>query len=148
MSCERALKEYSDETLNISDKGHKGKSRNSWYEIIEKYIFFLFPIVCILEFCKYRGVFLSHQSRIFKNLNLRKKAGRNFRRTFLKNQFRHLNLYSNPPTWLARSCCHMGTFWKTKHWSSHFWESQPFRFWCVEVHCQRRLKSTKKGISS
>ena len=50
-----------------------------------------------------------------------------------------LKLYSNPPSWLARSHCHMSTFWKTKDWSSHFWESQPFRFWYVEVHCQRRL---------
>ena len=54
------------------------------------------------------------KSRIFKNLNLREKADRNFRRTFLKNRFRHLKLYSNSPSWLARSCCHMDTFWKTK----------------------------------
>ena len=86
--------------------------------------------------------------RIFKNLNLRKKAYRNFRRTFLKNRFRHLKLYSNPPCWLARGCCHMVTFWKTKDWSSHFWEGQPFRFWFMECHRQRRLKSTKSGISS
>ena len=88
------------------------------------------------------------KSRIFKNLNLRKKADRNFRRTFLKNRFRHLKLYSNPPSWLPRGRCHMGTFWKTKDWSSHFWEGQPFRFWYVECHRQRRLKSTKTGISS
>ena len=47
----------------------------------------------------------------------------------------NLKLYSNPPGWLAKSHCHMGTFWKTKDWSSNFWESQPFRFWYVEVHC-------------
>ena len=88
------------------------------------------------------------KSRIFKNLNFRKKAYRNFRGTFLKNRFRHLKLYSNPLSWLARSRCHMGTFWETKDWSSHFWESQPFRFWYVEVQCQRRLKWTKTGISS
>ena len=40
----------------------------------------------------------SYKSRIFKNLNLREKADRNFRRTFLKNRFRHLKLYSNPPS--------------------------------------------------
>ena len=80
-------------------------------------------------------------SRIFKNPNLRKK---NFRSTFLKSRFRQIKLYSNPPSWLARSRCHMGTFWKTKDWSSHFWESQPFRFWYVEVHHQRKLKSTKQ----
>ena len=38
------------------------------------------------------------KSRIFKNLNLREKADRNFRCTFLKNRFRHLKLYSNPPS--------------------------------------------------
>ena len=38
------------------------------------------------------------KSRIFKNLNLGKKADRNFRRTFLKNRFRHMKLYSNPTT--------------------------------------------------
>ena len=38
------------------------------------------------------------KSRIFKNLNLREKADRNFCRTFLKNRFRHLKLYSNPPS--------------------------------------------------
>ena len=75
-------------------------------------------------------------------------ADRNFRGPFQKNRFRHLKLYSNPPSCLARSRCHMGTVWKKKDWSSHFWESQPFRFWYVEVHCQRRLKSTKTGISS
>ena len=88
------------------------------------------------------------KSRIFKNLNLREKADRNFRPTFLKNRFRHLKLYSNTQRWLARGCCHMGTVWKTKYWSSHFWEGQPFRFWYVKCHCHRRLKSTKTGISS
>ena len=89
------------------------------------------------------------KSRIFKNLNLREKADRNFCRTFLKNCFRHLKLYSNPPSWLARDCCHLGTFWKTNDWSWNFWEDQPgFRFWYVEYHRQRRLKSTKTGICS
>ena len=88
------------------------------------------------------------KSRIFKTLNLRKNVDRNFRGAFLKNSFRHLKLYSNRPSWLARSRCHMGTFWKTKDSSSHFWESQTFRFWYVEVQRQRRLKLTKTGISS
>ena len=80
--------------------------------------------------------------------NRQQKADRNFCGNFLKNHFRYLKLYSNRPSWLARSRCHMGTFWKTKDWSSHFWEGQPFRFWYVEVHRQRRFKSTKTGISS
>ena len=64
----------------------------------------------------------SHVSkrRIFKNLNVRKKADRNFCGNFLQNHFKHLKLYSNSPSWLTRSRCHMGTFWKTKDWSSHF----------------------------
>ena len=36
------------------------------------------------------------KSRIFKSLNLRKKADRNFRSTFLKNHFRQLKLYQIP----------------------------------------------------
>ena len=38
------------------------------------------------------------KGRIFKNLNLRRKADRNFRGIFLKKRFRHLKLYSNPPS--------------------------------------------------
>ena len=38
-----------------------------------------------------------NKSRIFKILNLRKKADRNFSGIFLKYRFRHLKLYSNPP---------------------------------------------------
>ena len=88
------------------------------------------------------------QKPYFQNLNLRTKADLNFRGTFLKNSFRHLKWYSNPPSWLARRRCHMGIFRKTEDLSSHFWESQPFRFRCVEGHRERRLKSTKTGISS
>ena len=54
------------------------------------------------------------KSCIFKNLNFRKKVDRNFPGNFLKNHFRDLKLYSNPPSWLARSRCHMGTFWRQK----------------------------------
>ena len=36
------------------------------------------------------------KSRIFKNRNLRKKADRNFRGTFLKNHFRRLNCIQIP----------------------------------------------------
>ena len=64
------------------------------------------------------------KSRIFKSLDLRKQADRNFRGKFRKNHFRHLKLYSNPSSWLVRSRCHMGTFWTTKDWSLHFWGEQ------------------------
>ena len=47
----------------------------------------------ISKFC----TFTVTKSRIFKILNLTKKSDRNFRGTFLKNHFRHLKLYSNPP---------------------------------------------------
>ena len=53
------------------------------------------------------------KSPILKNLKLRRKAGRNFGGNLLKNHFRHLTFYSNPPNWLAKSCCHMSSFWKT-----------------------------------
>ena len=54
------------------------------------------------------------KSRVFKNLNSRKKADHNFCDTFLKNRFRHLKLYSNPPRWLARSRCYMAPFERQK----------------------------------
>ena len=84
--------------------------------------------------CGWRWLFSCHfshvtKSRTFKNLNFKKTADRNSRCTFLKNRFRHLKLYSIPLSWLARSRCHMSTFWKTKDSSSHFWGSQPFSYW-------------------
>ena len=84
------------------------------------------------------------KSRIFKKLNLRRKADRNFRGKFLKNCFRHLKFYSNPPSWMARSRCYMSVFWKTKGWNSHFWEGQPFKFRYVEVHHPKRLNLRKQ----
>ena len=53
---------------------------------------------------------------------IRKKADYNFCSNMLENHFRHLKLYSDPASWLTRSVCHMCTFWKTKYWSSHFWQ--------------------------
>ena len=85
------------------------------------------------------------KSRILKNLNLRKKADRNFRRTFLKNRFRHLKLYSNPQADWSLSYGHL---LKDERLKFTFLRGQPFRFWYVECHRQRRLKSTKTGISS
>ena len=84
------------------------------------------------------------KSHIFKNINLRKKADRNFRRTFLKHRYRHLKFYWNPPSWLARCRCHMDTLWKTKDWTSHFWEAQPFRIWYVEFHHQEDLNGQRQ----
>ena len=120
----------------------RSKSEKKSYHELDNRLF-------IFKMCLMLGTSVTWPKDLFsKNLNLRKQPGRNFWRTFLKNCFRHLKLYSNPPSWLARGRCHMGTFWKTKDWSSHFWEGQPFRFWYVECHRQRRLKSTKTGISS
>ena len=144
----------------------RGTLKNFRTKHFERLLFFLWEKhVCInenhfhiyaLKIFSLRSSFnerhFSHEtkSRIFENLNLRKQADRNFRGNFRKKKkhFRHLKLFSNTPSWLARSRCHMGTFWKTKDCSLHFWESQPFRFWYVEVHCQRRLNSTRTGISS
>ena len=84
------------------------------------------------------------KSRIFKDLDLRKKVDCNFRGDFWKSHFKHLTLYSNPPGWMGRSCCHMGTLWMTKDWILRFWDSQPFKFWYVKVHRQRRLIPPKQ----
>ena len=107
----------------------------------------IYIYICI-HLCIYRHFSHVIKSGFFKNRNLRRKADPNFRGNFLKNHFRHLKFYSNPPGWLARSRCHMSVFWKTKGWSSHFWEGQLFRFCYVGVHRQRRLKSAKTGIST
>ena len=113
----------------------------------EERIFNVYELIAVQSLISsYRHFSHVTKSRIFKNLNLRRKADRKFRSNLLKNHFRHLKLYSNPPIWLARSRCHMSAFRKTKGWSSHFWEGQPFRFCYVGVHRQRRLKSTKTGI--
>ena len=82
------------------------------------------------------------KSRIFKNFNLRRKVNRNFHNNLLKNHFRNIKLYSNPPSWVARSR-HMGTLWKTKGWSSHFWKGQPFRF-CQEITAKTDLNLQKQ----
>ena len=120
-------------------------------DTLEVKVLFIYLFIYLLQV--FLSSYIRHfshmtKSRIFKNLNLRKKADRNFRRTFLKNRFRHLKFYSNPPSWLARGRCHMGTIWNTKDWSSHIWEGQPFRYWYVEFNRQRRLKSTKEDIFS
>ena len=85
------------------------------------------------------------KTRAFKNLNLRRKTNRSFCRNFLENHFRHLKLYSNPSSWLVRSHCHMGTFCKTKGYSSYFRLDQPFTFCYMGVHHQGRLKSPKNS---
>ena len=102
------------------------------------YIFVIYEFDIFLIFItkNVNGRHFSHvtKSRIFKNLNLREKADRNFRHAFLKNRFRHVKLYSNLPSWLVRACCHIGTFWKTKDWSLHFSEGQHFRCWLNITH--------------
>ena len=76
------------------------------------------------------------------------KTDRKFPGYLLEHHFRHLKLCSNPPRWLARSRCHMDTFWKTEGWSWYFWQGQFFRFCHVKVHDQRKLKSFKTGINT
>ena len=131
------------------------KGTNKWYSFQNNNIQKIF--LSVIVYLIWINTYIRHfrhvtKTRIFKSLNLSKKADRNFCRTFVKNRFRHPKLYSDPwgmkSCWLARSRGHIGTFWQTKDWSSHVWESQPFRFWYVEFHRQRRLKSTKAGISS
>ena len=104
-------------------------------------------MVSLLQNNKNRHFSHVKKRHIFKNLNLAKKNNWKFCSNLLKNHFRHLTLYSNSQSWLARSY-HMGTFWKRKSWNSHFWEGQPFRFCYVGFYCQRRLKCTKTGIAT
>ena len=123
----------------------KGTLRNFRAKRFKRILFSLWEKrVCINENCfhldalkiftlcsSFNEMHCSHEtkSRIFKNLNLRKQADHNFGDNFRKkNHFKHLKMYSNTPSWLARSLCHMGTFWKTKDCTLHFWESQTFRF--------------------
>ena len=56
-----------------------------------------------------------------KNFYLRRKGDYSSRDNLLENHFRHLKLYLNPPSWLARSHCHMCIFWKAKGWSFEDW---------------------------
>ena len=120
------------------------------WSMLNPYIFFdTKKLLCLGDkLCDQYQNFLMHfshvtKSHIFKNLDLRRKANRDFRGNLLENHFRHLKLYSNPPSWLATSRCHIDTFRKTKAWSSHFWQGQTFRFCYVGIHHQRRLKLTK-----
>ena len=106
---------------------------DTWREV--RYCHLL--VICCVFIVDIRHFSHVTKSHIFKNHNL-KKVDRNFRRTFLKNRFRHLKFYSNPPSWLARGRCHMGTFWKTKDWSPHFWE--------VVVSSDERKQVSQKAL--
>ena len=112
---------------------------------------FPYPLIKKRNYLELMAVtrYFSHaaKGRIFKNLNLRKKVDCKFRGTFLKNRFRQLKLYSNPPSWLARTGFYMSTFWN-KRLKFTFLRDPTFQVWSVEVRRQRRLKSMKTGISS
>ena len=54
------------------------------------------------------------KSRFFKNLNLRRKADRNFRGNLQENLFRHLKLYSNPSKLIDQKWLSYGHLWKDK----------------------------------
>ena len=66
------------------------------------------------------------KSRIFKNLNLRRKSDWSFCSNMLENHFRCLKLHLNSWSWLTLSHCPMGTFWKTrlKFKQEHFTQEQ------------------------
>ena len=51
----------------------------------------------------------------------------NFLGNYLKNTFRHLKLYSNLPSWLARSRCHMDIFsFERQKIEVHIFKTCPF----------------------
>ena len=61
-----ALKEYSNETLNIFWKNHMWKFGNSWNEITEKYIFFFFQPSVFFIFVKIWTPVLTFHFRLIK----------------------------------------------------------------------------------
>ena len=63
---------------------------------ITYYKYDIYIYICI-HLCIYRHFGHVIKSGIFKNRNLRRIADPNFRGNFLKNHFRHLKFYSNPP---------------------------------------------------
>ena len=129
------------------------KQRDQWCKMCEQSMKrrhnIIISFLCYKTNFKFYYSHLNHvtETRVFKNLSLRKKDDCNLRGNSVRNHLRNLKLYSNPPRWLAKRR-HMGTFRKTEGWSSHFWESQLFRFCYVEIHHQRRLKSTNTDIST
>ena len=126
--------------ISASASQHQHRHGNWHYKNFASRSFFIFSLPFEVTFdVKASNAESRHfnhmtKNRIFKILNLRRKANRNFHGTFLKNCFRHLELYSNPPGWLASSHCHMGTFWETKDWSSHFWVCQNLEPWQWEPY--------------
>ena len=66
------------------------------------------------------------RTHTFKNLNLRRKAYHNLTPNLQENHFRYLKFYSNPPSLLARSHCHV--------------IRTPFETQKVEVHIFDRAK--------
>ena len=71
----------------------------------------IISFLCYKTNFKFYYTHLSHvtKSRVFKILNLRRKDDCNLRGNSVRNQLRHLKLYSYPPRLLARRR-HMGTF--------------------------------------
>ena len=65
------------------------------------------------------------KSRIFKNLDLRKKTNRNFCGIFLKNRFRHLKLYSNSPKLISQELLSYAPF-ERQHIEVHILERAIF----------------------
>ena len=88
------------------------------------------------------------KSRIFKNLNLRKKADRNFRGFLLKNRFRYQNFIHIPQADWPGVVVIWTPFERQKIEVHIFERANLSGFLYVEVQRQRRLKSTKAGISS
>ena len=90
-------------------------------------------LVCKLECFSYVTKYY-----IFKNLNLNRKVDCNFGDKLWKNHFRFME-YSNPQSWLARSCYHVGTFQELKSWSSHLWQSHSSRVYLREFTTKENL---------
>ena len=101
------------------------------------------PLSNLVHFYTILDTFIRHfshvtKSRIFKNLNLTKKADRIFRGIFLKNRFRHLKLYLNPQA----DCPGAAVMWapfEIQKIEVHILREPTFQIW---VHGSSALKKT------
>ena len=81
------------------------------------------------------------KSRIFKNLNYRKKADR-------KKPFKAPKIIFKSPKLSDQKSLSYGHLLKYKRLKFTFLREPNFKIWYVGVHRLRRLKSTNTGISS
>ena len=83
--------------------------------------------------------------RIFKNVNIRRKADHNICSNLLEKHFRQLKLYSNSQSWLVRSCYHIGIFLE-KNVAVHIFARVPFPGLTTRALITRENVCTRKQV--